>query len=511
MQANDVKDEILRALKMHTARFRAGNEVKKKVANWALASRSPPKAPIIVLPQGPQLTEKFINDLFCEQARINYMPQHLYVGISFRYFHATNIENHYNSYIVLAPSNRSTCDISVSDAKMKDIMFGKNVASYINSAEVDADECTSSDDSENVFTSSESDEDILADVIVEEHFRNLIDTNHLNQTPNDADKKEGGQPHQPTEIKRKRGRPRLSIPEKSNESSMDISYYSSDDTSSRGTLDSIIPPPENFSGMNNPFLFDSKSVNSNKIRPRNSIKGTENLVPSVSATGKNQLQMVRTVKRRLSANDLIIGPNMKVKRRKTKKRLDDVEVISTTSIADLPNSATYLPISSDSRRISLSALRSTIRDQPNHATNQKAKKAGESDSYGSTDGEPSTGTSSNSSVFGSTSIIESISSSPIKDSLKEESMTELTSSVNMYFGGGSNRIDSGKHFTIKGLLAIVVDVFFLSNNFIVFVVVIYISVYHCFQQKLIPSSRVIGKRVLADGRLQYLIDWDGVS
>lgn len=77
MQANDVKDEILRRLKMHTARFRAGNEVKKKVANWALASRSPPKAPTIVLPQGPLLTEKFINDLFCEQAHINYMPQHL--------------------------------------------------------------------------------------------------------------------------------------------------------------------------------------------------------------------------------------------------------------------------------------------------------------------------------------------------------------------------------------------------------------------------------------------------
>lgn len=77
MQANDVKDDILRALKMHTERFKAGNEVKKKISNWALVSRSPPKAPTIVLPQGPLLTEKFINDLFCEQARINYLPQHL--------------------------------------------------------------------------------------------------------------------------------------------------------------------------------------------------------------------------------------------------------------------------------------------------------------------------------------------------------------------------------------------------------------------------------------------------
>lgn len=77
MQANDVKDEILRALRSQTARFKAGKEAKKKVSNWALVSRSPPKAPNIVLPQGPLLTEKFINDLFCEQARIYYMPQHL--------------------------------------------------------------------------------------------------------------------------------------------------------------------------------------------------------------------------------------------------------------------------------------------------------------------------------------------------------------------------------------------------------------------------------------------------
>lgn len=329
-------------------------------------------------------------------------------------------------------------------------MFGKNVARYINSTEVD-ECCPSSDDSENVFTSSESDEDILADAIVEEHFRNLIDTNHLNQTPKYADKADGDQPPQPTEIKRKRGRPRLSVPEKSNDSSMDINYSSSDDTSSRGTLDSIIPPPENFSGVNNPFLFDSNSANSTTNRPRKSIKGTENLVPSTSSTAKNQVQLVRTVKRRLSANDLIIGPNMKVKRRKTKKRLDDVEVISTTSIADLPNSATYLPISSDSRRMTLTALRSTFRDQTNQFVKQTTKKTGESDSYGSTDGEPSTGTSTSSSVFGSTSIIGSISSSPIKDSLKEESMTDLTSSVNMYFGGGNNRIESGQQFTIKGL------------------------------------------------------------
>lgn len=77
MISNEVKDEITKALKTHTDRFKAGDEVKKKILNWALVSRAPPKAPHIVLPPGPLLTEKYINDLFYEQARINFMPQHM--------------------------------------------------------------------------------------------------------------------------------------------------------------------------------------------------------------------------------------------------------------------------------------------------------------------------------------------------------------------------------------------------------------------------------------------------
>lgn len=79
---NDVKDEILKALRTHTDRFKPGNEVKKKVLNWALASRTPPKAPIIALSQGPLLTEKYINDLFTGEARINFMAQNMLVSCS---------------------------------------------------------------------------------------------------------------------------------------------------------------------------------------------------------------------------------------------------------------------------------------------------------------------------------------------------------------------------------------------------------------------------------------------
>lgn len=77
MMLNDVKDEISKALKANSDRFKPGNEVKKKVLNWALVSKTPPKAPTIVLPPGPLLTEKYINDLFKEEARINFMAHNM--------------------------------------------------------------------------------------------------------------------------------------------------------------------------------------------------------------------------------------------------------------------------------------------------------------------------------------------------------------------------------------------------------------------------------------------------
>lgn len=77
MKLIDVKYEIKEALKTHSDRFKLGNEVNGKVLNWALVSRTPPKAPNIALSQGPLLTEKYINDLFKEEARIDFLAQNM--------------------------------------------------------------------------------------------------------------------------------------------------------------------------------------------------------------------------------------------------------------------------------------------------------------------------------------------------------------------------------------------------------------------------------------------------
>lgn len=335
-------------------------------------------------------------------------------------------------------------EVTFNDAKIKDLMAGKNVALHINTSEGN----TSSDDMDSGAFSSTSDDDILANFVIKDPFHMCTkDSNQEVETPPTFVEK-------PTKG-RKFSQPQLGQSEKSNDTSLDFNY-SSDDTF---TLDTIIPPPKNFSGINNPFLFDSNACHENRVFGLTSNKNalfkctnnSENLVPS-STLNKSQVQLVRTVKRRLSANDIIIGPNMEVKRRKLKKRLENVEVISTSSLADLPKSATYLPISADSKRVSIAALRSTLKDLPTAKSKAIEKKRGVSLDSNSLEGSSSTLASDSQPITTSSSLISSISSSPIKDTLKEESMADLKSSLNMYFGGVVNRIGNGENFAIKGKL-----------------------------------------------------------
>lgn len=389
---------------------------------------------------------------------------------------------------------------------MKEFMYGKSVAAYINSLEA-AEDTGSSE-----YMESESGEDVLSsmddDDLSEFSFYKDKDKDKDKDMDNDAmETVPNGDDSllRPLDgdikLKKGRGRPRFSLNDKPKDLFHDFNY-SSDDTSSRGTLDSIIPQLENFSGMNNPFLIDNNQrpfgsvSNKSSSSSKNGNLQPENGISTGGVGGKAHVQLVRTVKRRLSANDLIIGPNMEVKRRKlNKKRMENVEVISTSSLANLPKSATYLPIAPESKRISLAAIRSSLRDLPLVKGKNGYKKHNITiDTNGFIEPNMSSSNSQNDSLSNTanSSLISSISSSPIKDTLKEESISDLQSSLNMYFGGVANRIGNGEKFTIKGM-----------NTFQIFkeLFVFYIDI----------SPLTTGKRILTDGRTQYLIGLDGVS
>lgn len=167
-------------------------------------------------------------------------------------------------------------------------------------------------------------------------------------------------------------------------------------------------------------------------------------------------------------------------------------------MVDLQKSATYLPIRGDSKDISITALRSSIggsssssntlkknistgdlrannRSLSGRRLRQRTEKSFANDpkfksqTSGTTLGTTATDLSvlphaSNALALGGCSI----PGSPIKGTVPD-TYTDLQTSLNMYFGGVANRIANNESFIIRG------------------------------------------KRVSLDGRLQYLIEWEGVS
>ncbi|XP_026764151.1 uncharacterized protein LOC113522608 isoform X1 [Galleria mellonella] len=111
----------------------------------------------------------------------------------------------------------------------------------------------------------------------------------------------------------------------SNNFSHDIES-SGDETSSRGTLDAIIPPLKDFQGKNNPFLMQNTTktmTNANLYKKQSKHNGKQNNFHTRFSlpVQLNPLMgpIVRPLKRKLSEKDIIIGPNGEVKRRKYRR------------------------------------------------------------------------------------------------------------------------------------------------------------------------------------------------
>lgn len=128
---------------------------------------------------------------------------------------------------------------------------------------------------------------------------------------------------------RKRGQKRMTKVATDTNDLLDLCDESSDDNSSRSTLDLIIPPPKDFHGFNNPFLNESakQSTEVTTTKANSNAKTTTNNVPPLTLFGNtnftpanNQIRFVNIVKRRLCEKDIMIGPNQEVKRRKYKRR-----------------------------------------------------------------------------------------------------------------------------------------------------------------------------------------------
>ncbi|XP_012288737.1 polycomb protein Pcl [Orussus abietinus] len=251
---------------------------------------------------------------------------------------------------------------------------------------------------------------------------------------------------------------------------------SGDETSSRGTLDSFIPPPKDFEGKNNPFrnLSDLLGTPSGPGQGSSSTPLPYNqcpitlplpLTPVIS-----QPPLVRPAKRQLSEKDIIVDRNGQVKRRRQHRRgrpsqqqqqQQQFQPTASKTAAILP--ARNNEVKSEFVR----NLRSSFNGTSNSASSQigncvnyalngrRLRQRQSSDKPTPPDPQQKKG-----------SVPSSPKCSPMKQNAPDISMDDLKSSVNIYFGA-ANRIAAGEKFVVRA------------------------------------------KRLGPNGQTQYLIEWEG--
>lgn len=215
-----------------------------------------------------------------------------------------------------------------------------------------------------------------------------------------------------------------------------INDDSSDENSSKSTLDWIIPPPSNFHGRNNPFHSQYKPNRKFRASEKNSKKGQQMIFEKPP-----KIRIVRTIKRRLSAKDIALGSSREMKRRKIMKRRksSDIEIISEVLQPVSMPLPSYPPVHNGDKKESCKP----------YGMQQNGMSACDTGSFKSTqerrqsreilDG--ARRNSMNKVIVDDQSspnvnITEAVINSPVKNK-----------AINMYFGA-FNRIENGEKFTI---------------------------------------------------------------
>lgn len=375
MSFADIRDEIIRVLNRQSVRFECGGD---RTA-FGLRVRKPPSAPAVILPAGPIITENYIR----EQCRdILLLPKRfvlLRVAPSPGRCQWTN-------FVFVFPSRKFSASTEhiETDLEMKNFMTGDAYKRELSlTDDYDDNKFESDDDSPNKLDKKLPQ---LASDISSNSNDCMVYSDRSRDASDDIKSKI-------QKASRKRTQKRMTKIATDVIDLPDLCDESSDDNSSRSTLDLIIPPPKDFHGFNNPFVNESAKQSTEVTTKVNSNVKTTNNVPPLTLFGNtnftpanNQIRFVNIVKRRLCEKDIMIGPNQEVKRRKYKRRsgsgpvevyiiqpvtcvmeclterctfcvFSHLQVISTTPIHAFSKSSSYLPIRTDLKDLSLANIR----------------------------------------------------------------------------------------------------------------------------------------------------------
>lgn len=250
---------------------------------------------------------------------------------------------------------------------------------------------------------------------------------------------------------------------------------SGDETSSRGTLDSFIPPPKDFEGKNNPFSdlvgtpCSLNQGNSSTPLPYNQCPIT---LPLPLTPVISQPPVMRPAKRQLSEKDIIVDRNGQVKRRRQHRRgRPSQQQLQQQFQHTASKTAAILPARNNEVK---SEFARNLRSSYNGASSSASSQIGNCVDY-ALNGRRLRQRQNNdklpppdSQQQRKSSMPSSPKCSPVKQSAPDISLDDLKSSVNIYFGA-ANRIAAGEKFVIKA------------------------------------------KRIGPNGQTQYLIEWEGIN
>lgn len=341
---SEIKDNVLKALR-DDSRFRNGKECKNRQRSWALRDLVPPDAPFLILPtDGKSITESYIKHIWADtKLPLNFVTGNEHETVVNGITHSV-IRSRMNGHQYRKLSTASDYETDDSskfesddEIPVKFIIEKDKIGKFrdcktiekntsVTSSKCSGDSRDSSDRSqEDNFDDNSRDSATLP--------LDAPTSNHLNQSENNNKNK----------VEKRRLRKRKLAPmvdvEQCKKQKVDEALDSSndEDTSVRGTFDLIMPPPKDFQGTNNPFHpnYTGPKLLDATVGTTSGTNGALT-VDKVERKNKNKLgfpgnvRIVRTVRRQLSAKDIIIGPNQQVRRRKNRKITGDVEVSRST-------------------------------------------------------------------------------------------------------------------------------------------------------------------------------------
>ncbi|KAL6429561.1 hypothetical protein ACFW04_007485 [Cataglyphis niger] len=452
------RESILSILTNNRTRFKCGREIKKRTTIWGLRVRLPPPCPVVNLPASGEIDDSVLRRCWLGvNKRLQYLPPQIgYSGGGFvkKSFPFPKLSLQRRRRLMALGSSRERM---LRKHKKREKVCGDGTMGKSQGVR------------EARYRKARK---LLKNAIAKSKSRSS-EASDLPPTPPTS---VSGPPTPPAATS---GMSELSVP-----SSVDLMHplppstpadTSGDETSSRGTLDSFIPPPKDFEGKNNPFSdlvgtpCSLNQGNSSTPLPYNQCPIT---LPLPLTPVISQPPVVRPAKRQLSEKDIIIDRNGQVKRRRQHRRgRPSQQQLQQQFQHTASKTAAILPARNNEVKSEFARnLRSSYNGASSSASSQigncvdyalngrRLRQRQNNDKLPPPDSQPQR----------KSSMPSSPKCSPVKQSAPDISLDDLKSSVNIYFGA-ANRIAAGEKFVIKA------------------------------------------KRIGPNGQTQYLIEWEGIN